>query len=61
MEKKKILFIVEAMGGGIYTYITNLANELAKNNDVYIAYSVRKETPPQFSREFYQKCKINKS
>lgn len=27
--KKKILFIVEAMGGGVFTYIVDLANELA--------------------------------
>ena len=29
-EKKKILYIVEAMGGGVFTYIVDLANELAK-------------------------------
>ena len=27
-EKKKILYIVEAMGGGVFTYIVELANEL---------------------------------
>lgn len=27
-EKKKILYIVEAMGGGVFTYIVGLANEL---------------------------------
>lgn len=27
-EKKKILYIVEAMGGGVFTYIVDLANEL---------------------------------
>ena len=58
MEKKKILFIVEAMGGGIYTYITNLANELVKNNDVYIAYSVRKETPQNFQENFATNVKL---
>lgn len=25
-EEKKVLFFVEAMGGGVFTYITNLAN-----------------------------------
>ena len=25
-EKKKILYIVEAMGGGVFTYIVDLAN-----------------------------------
>ena len=30
-SKRKILHIVEAMGGGVFTYIVDLANELAKN------------------------------
>lgn len=29
-EKKKILYIVEAMGGGVFTYIVDLANEHRK-------------------------------
>lgn len=36
--KKKILYIVEAMGGGVFTYIVNLSNQLVKNYDMYIAY-----------------------
>lgn len=28
--KKKILYIVEAMGGGVFTYIVNLSNQLVK-------------------------------
>ena len=41
-RKRKILFIVEAMGGGVFTYIVNLANELVKNYDMYIIYAVHK-------------------
>lgn len=37
-EKKKILYIVEAMGGGVFTYIVDLANELVDSYDMYIAY-----------------------
>ena len=36
-EQKKILYFVEAMGGGVFTYIVDLANELADENDMYIA------------------------
>ena len=36
-EKKKILYIVEAMGGGVFTYIVDLANELVNTYDMYIA------------------------
>ena len=45
IKKKKILYIVEAMGGGVFTYIVDLANELVNSNDMYIAYGVRKQTP----------------
>lgn len=30
-EKKKILYIVEAMGGGVFTYIVDLANLFQSN------------------------------
>ena len=35
-EKKKILYIVEAMGGGIFSYIVDLSNELINYYDIYI-------------------------
>lgn len=47
-EKKKILYIVEAMGGGVFTYIVDLANELVNSYDMYIAYAVRKQTPENY-------------
>ena len=51
-EKKKILFIVEAMGGGVFTYIVNLSNELVNKYDMYIAYAVRKQTPVDYKDYF---------
>lgn len=51
-EKKKILYIVEAMGGGVFTYIVDLANELVDTYDMYIAYAVRKQTPANY-REYF--------
>ena len=33
-EKKKILYMVEAMGGGVFTYIVDLANELVDTYDM---------------------------
>ena len=47
-EKKKILYIVEAMGGGVFTYIVDLTNELVDTYDMYIAYAVRKQTPSNY-------------
>lgn len=51
-EKKKILYIVEAMGGGVFTYIVDLANELVNSYDMYIAYAVRKQTPQNYKDYF---------
>lgn len=51
-EKKKILYIVEAMGGGVFTYIVDLANELVDFYDMYIAYAVRKQTPKNYKDYF---------
>lgn len=49
---KKVLFIVEAMGGGIFTYIVDLANALTEHYDIYVAYSVRKQTPLDYESYF---------
>lgn len=47
-ERKKILYIVEAMGGGVFTYIVDLANELVNEYEMYIAYAVRPQTPKDY-------------
>lgn len=49
---KRILFVVEAMGGGVFTYIVDLANALVDTYDMYIAYSVRRQTPENF-RDYF--------
>ncbi|OOM80317.1 alpha-1,4-N-acetyl-D-galactosaminyltransferase [Clostridium sp. BL-8] len=54
IPKKKILHIVEAMGGGVFTYIVDLANQLCDEYDVYIAYAVRPQTPEDY-REYFDK------
>ena len=51
-SRKKILFVVEAMGGGVFTYIVDLANELIKYYDMYIAYAVRPQTPKDYIEYF---------
>lgn len=52
MKKKKILYFVEAFGGGVFTYICNLANALCDEYDVYVAYGIRKQTPANFKKYF---------
>lgn len=57
-NRKKILFVVEVMDGGVFTYIVDLANGLANMTDengsyiydMYVAYRIRKQTPKDYKR-----------
>ena len=61
MERKpRLLFVVEAMGGGIFTYIVDLANELANKFDMYIAYGIRKQTPEDYEEYFDKRVHLIK-
>ena len=51
-SKKRLLFVVEAMGGGVFTYIVNLSNRLVVNFDLYVAYAVRPQTPKDYRGYF---------
>lgn len=50
--RAKILYIVEAMGGGVFTYIVDLTNALSKHFDMYVAYAVRPQTPKNYQSYF---------
>lgn len=52
MKRKKILYFVEAFGGGIFTYLVNLSNALCDEYDIYIAYGLRKQTPKDYQKYF---------
>ena len=52
MMKKKLLHIVEAMGGGVFTYLVDLTNELADLFDIYIAFALRPQTPADYRDKF---------
>lgn len=58
MKKKKILHLVEAFGGGVYTYLLGLANRISDEYDVVIAYSKRAQTPNNFANEFKDNIKL---
>ena len=57
-EKKKILFIVEAMGGGVFTYIVDLSNELVNEYDMYLAFAVRNQTPENYRDYFDERIHL---
>src|SRR5574344_143481 len=51
MKKKRILMVCEAFGGGVFTYVSQLCNDMVEEFDVYLAYSVRPQTPKNY-KEF---------
>lgn len=52
-KRKKVLFFVEAMGGGVFTYIVELANALSAYFDMTVAYAVRPQTPANY-RDYFR-------
>lgn len=57
-QRKRILYIVEAMGGGIFSYLVDLANRLASKNEIFIAYATRTQTPNDFKEYFDKSIKL---
>lgn len=57
-KKKKILYLVEAMGGGVVTYIETLANGLIDDFDFTIAYGKRDQTPEDLEDHFDKRVKL---
>lgn len=57
-EKQKILHIVEAMGGGVFTYIVELVNGMSDEFDITIAFGVRSETPENYAEYFNDNVKL---
>lgn len=48
---KKIMMVCEAFGGGVFTYVTQLCNDMCDSFEVYLVYSVRPQTPKNY-KEF---------
>lgn len=46
--------VCEAFGGGVFTYVSQLCNDMADDFDVYLAYAVRPQTPKNY-RDFLDK------
>ncbi len=58
MYKKKVLEIVEAFGGGVFTMMNDLCNGLSNEFEVIVAYSKRKQTPNNFKELFDKNIKF---
>lgn len=57
-EKRKILHVVEAMGGGVFTYLVELANGMCEDFDVTIALGIRSETPENYESYFDERVSL---
>lgn len=55
---KKILMVCEAFGGGVFTYVSQLCNDMVENFDVYLAYSLRPQTPKNYKEFLDPKVKL---
>lgn len=51
---KKILMVCEAVGGGVFTYVSQLCNDMCNDFEVYLAYALRPQTPKNY-KEFWDK------
>ena len=45
---KKILMVCEAFGGGVFAYVSQLCNDMCEEFEVYLAYALRPQTPPNY-------------
>lgn len=50
--KKKILHIVEAFGGGIFSFLVDLINNTSDEYEIVVAYAMREQTPENFEEKF---------
>lgn len=58
MPKKKILHIVEAFGGGVFTVLCDLLNGLSDEYEIVVAYATRPQTPENFNLSFNDQIKF---
>lgn len=57
-NRKKILHIVEAFAGGIFSILVDLVNSTCNEFDIVIAYSKRVQTPENFKSYFASNVKF---
>lgn len=58
--KKKLVLLIEAMGGGVFTYMVDLANELTLYYEVSVVYAIRPQTPVDYEKYFQDSVNLVK-
>ena len=55
---KKVLHVVEAFGGGVFSFLVDLLNAMAGSYEVVLACSARPQTPKDYKNYFDRRIKI---
>lgn len=50
--------VCEAFGGGVFTYVSQLCNNMIDNFDVYLAYTLRPQTPSNYKEFLNQRVHL---
>lgn len=56
--KEKVLHIVEAFGGGVFTFLVDLINSTCDEYDIVLACSIRPQTPTNYKSYIDKRVKI---
>ena len=57
-NRRRILYVAEAMGGGVFTFLVGLCNELVDYYDIFVAYGIRTQTPDDFRKYFDERVHL---
>ena len=55
---KKILEVCESFGGGVFAYVAQLCNDMCDDFEIYLAYSLRPQTPSNFKNLLDKRIKL---
>lgn len=50
--------VCEAFGGGVFTYVRQLCNDMCGSFDVYLAYALRPQTPKNYKEQLDSRVKL---
>jgi glycosyltransferase involved in cell wall biosynthesis len=60
-KRRKVLHVVEAFGGGVFSFLVDLINNTSNEFDITILYSIREQTPQYFKKYFNTNIKFIES
>lgn len=51
-DRPKLLYFAESLGGGVFSFLVDISNELVEHFDIYLAYAVRRQLPDNYKSHF---------